>query len=87
MVTSEEVKHAEIAAKTAKLELGIAKADALLFTNWEEKIGKAKPTVGEKDAYCLKCTEDLGIKYIIASAEHHHLQRVYDEEQAAKEEI
>lgn len=80
MVTSKDVKDAEMQSRILKLKLDIAKADVLLYTNWEETLGNKKPTVGEKEAYCLMQTEKLGVEYIKASVELHHLQREYDEE-------
>ena len=42
-----------------KLDLKKKEADLLLNTNFEEVLGKSRPTVGDKEAYILLETEGL----------------------------
>ena len=45
----------------AKRGLEVAKAEMTLHTDWEAELGKAKPTVAEKEAFItLKLVEEQG---------------------------
>lgn len=49
--TADTVAIREMEYKNAKQELEILKAKYILLNDWENLIGKKKPTVQEKDSY------------------------------------
>ena len=49
--TADTVAIREVEYKNAKQELEILKAKYILLNDWENLIGKKKPTVQEKDSY------------------------------------
>lgn len=63
---NEEIEDLEDTYVEAKLEYECKKAELLLGTDFAAAIGKAKPTVAEKDAYVkLQCKpEEERYKYL-----------------------
>ena len=55
---SEKVARTEKKYVSAKLDLEIMKAQYILMNDWENLLGKAKPTQKEKDAFVLIETEE-----------------------------
>ena len=55
---AKETCETEQAYLTAKHELDILKAQFVLKNDWEEVLGKSRPTVAEKEAYIALSTEE-----------------------------
>ena len=55
---SEKVARVEQKYSNAKLELKLLEAQYILKNDWEEVLGKKKPTQKEKDAFIILSTEE-----------------------------
>ena len=64
--------------KMAKLELKLKRADLRLKTDWEEALGKSKPTVAEKDDYILRATVDEEKEVIDLECQRDYCKLIYD---------
>ena len=60
-----------------KMDLKKKEADLLLKTNFEEVLGKSRPTVGDKEAYITLQTEELKLKVDEAEMNLDGLKRLY----------
>ena len=64
--------------KLAKLELKLKRADMRLETDWEEALGKSKPTVAEKDDYILRATAEDEKEVIDLECKKDYCKLIYD---------
>ncbi len=64
--------------KLARLELKLKRADLRLETDWEEAIGKSKPTVAEKDDFILRATAEEEKEVIDLEAQNEYCKMIYD---------
>ena len=64
--------------KLARFELKLLRADCRLETDWQEALGKAKPTVGEKDDYVLRMTAEKEKEVIDLENKKDYCKMVYD---------
>lgn len=78
ILTANNVVMSEKRWKMAKLELKLLRADLRLETDWEEAIGKSKPTVAEKDDYILRATADKEKEVIDLEGQKEYCKLIYD---------
>lgn len=64
--------------KLAKLDLKLLKADIRLETDWEEALGKSKPTVAEKDDFILRATANEEKEVIDLECQKDYCKMIYD---------
>ena len=56
---NQEIVTTSLEYSVRKMELKKKEAELLLKTNFEEVLGKSRPTVGDKEAYITLQTEEL----------------------------
>lgn len=78
MKIAEELKEIENEYSEAKQELGLLKAQHQLLNDWEQVLGKPKPTVSEKEAYIKTATEEQERKVNNLKVQRNFTRRVYE---------
>ncbi len=73
-----EVNKKQAEYDTAKSNLKILEAKHILCNNWEELLGKAKPTQKEKDSYVAVATEEKANEVATLKRELDYLKRLLD---------
>ena len=62
----------------AKMDLKLLRADLRLETDWEEALGKSKPTVAEKDDFILRATAEMEKEVIDLECQKDYCKMIYD---------
>lgn len=74
---NEEIEHMEMDYWNSKYDYEQQRADILLDTDFANAIGKAKPTVAEKDAYIEQEIGDRRLHYRTLRAELESKKRLF----------
>lgn len=75
---AQRVQKADEKYLSLKLEFEKVKAEYCLITNWEEILGKSRPTMAEKDSYIKLHTMDLEKQVNEAKIEKSYARRLYE---------
>lgn len=81
-----ELAEIENEYEQLKLDLVEEKANITLDTDWEKALNKAKPTVGEKEAYIKRQTLPLERRIKILKVKRNTMRRIYDIRKNIKEQ-